>query len=32
MLNDFVDEVLDWYSFVYGGNVVVDLYDGGDIL
>ncbi|MCU1196658.1 hypothetical protein JAK23_13365 [Stenotrophomonas maltophilia] len=32
MLNDLADEVPDWHSLVHGGNVVVDLYDGGDTL
>ncbi len=32
LLNDLADEVPDWHSLVHGGNVVVDLYDGGDTL
>ncbi|WP_423179994.1 hypothetical protein [Stenotrophomonas sp. CASM106] len=32
LLNDLGAEVKDWHGLVHGGNIVVDLYDGGDTL
>lgn len=32
LLNELAEEVKDWHGLIHGGNVVVDLYDGGDTL
>ncbi|MCC7632596.1 hypothetical protein [Stenotrophomonas rhizophila] len=32
LLDSLADEVKDWHGFVHGGDVVVDLFDGGDTL
>lgn len=32
LIGSLADEVKDWHGFVHGGDVIVDLFDGGDTL